>query len=71
MRSTAAEVLAKAKLTSEQLGTLAAALKAAGPMEVDRLLEAFAQSTDEQVGLALLAATPGLDGACQPFAPMR
>jgi putative heme-binding domain-containing protein len=55
-RSLATEVLARAKLTSEQLIALAHSLNGVGPMELDRLVDAFAQSSDEQVGLALLAA---------------
>ncbi len=55
-RSAAADVLARAKLSSDQLLALTEALKTIGPMEVDRLLEAFAQSTDEAVGRHLLAA---------------
>jgi putative heme-binding domain-containing protein len=56
LRSVTTEVLARAKLSSEQLLTLAEALKTVGPMEVDRLLEAFAQSNDDRVGQRLLAA---------------
>jgi putative membrane-bound dehydrogenase-like protein len=55
-RSAAADVLSRAKLNTEQLLALAESLKSAGPMEVDRLLEAFAHATDEKVGLALVAA---------------
>ena len=50
-RTTAADVLARAKLTPEQLARLADALRTAGPLEVDRLLAAFEQSTDEALGL--------------------
>jgi putative membrane-bound dehydrogenase-like protein len=55
-RSLAADVLSKAKLNSQQLIALTEVLRVLSPMEVDRLLEAFAQSADEPVGLALLAA---------------
>jgi putative membrane-bound dehydrogenase-like protein len=55
-RSLAADVLSHAILSGDQLLALADALKDAGPMEVDRLLEAFKQSTDERVGLRVLAA---------------
>jgi putative membrane-bound dehydrogenase-like protein len=55
-RSLAADVLARAKLSTEQLGTLAESLKTVGPMELDRLLDAFAQSADEGVGRKLVAA---------------
>jgi putative membrane-bound dehydrogenase-like protein len=54
VRSTAAEVLAKSKLSTDQLLALTEVVRAAGPMEADRLLEAFVQSTDENVGLTLL-----------------
>jgi putative membrane-bound dehydrogenase-like protein len=53
-RTTAADVLARAKLSSEQLGRLAETLQSAGPVEVDRLLAAFEQSSDETLGLKLL-----------------
>jgi putative heme-binding domain-containing protein len=54
LRSLAADVLSRSKLTADQLLALADALKNAGPMEVDRLLEAFAQSKEERVGLRVL-----------------
>jgi putative heme-binding domain-containing protein len=52
VRSLAAEVLAHAKLGREQLLALAGSLKDVSPMEVDRLLEALARTTDDAVGLA-------------------
>jgi putative heme-binding domain-containing protein len=55
-RVVAAEVLSRAKLTPEQLGRLAGSLQIAGPLEIERLLAAFAPSTDEGVGLTLVAA---------------
>src|SRR5439155_25978964 len=55
-RSLAAEVLAHARLNREQLLALAESLRTAGPLEVDRLLAAFEQTTDEAVGERLLAA---------------
>jgi putative membrane-bound dehydrogenase-like protein len=55
-RSLAADVLTRAALTREQFCALADAMKALGPMEVDRLLAAFEKTTDEAVGLRLLAA---------------
>jgi putative membrane-bound dehydrogenase-like protein len=55
-RALAADVLSQAKLHREQLLALADALKNVGPMEIDRVLQAFAQSTDERVGLRLVAA---------------
>ena len=53
-RTTAADVLARAKLTAAQLVRLADLLPTAGPLEVDRLLAAFEQSTDEALGLKLV-----------------
>src|SRR3569623_3011349 len=55
-RLAAVEVLSKATLTGEQLKSLADALKEVGPLEVERLLSAFEQTTDEEVGLKLIAA---------------
>jgi putative heme-binding domain-containing protein len=53
-RSTAADVLSHARLTTPQLSTLADFLRTAGPLEVDRLLGAFEQATDEALGLKLV-----------------
>ncbi len=55
-RTTAADVLARAKLTRPQLDRLADGLRTAGPVEVDRLLSAFEQSSDESVGLTMVKA---------------
>lgn len=55
MRSAAADVISRAKLTSGQLTALAESLRSVGPLERDRVLAAFAQSTDERVGLKLVA----------------
>jgi putative heme-binding domain-containing protein len=55
-RGLAADVLSRARLNSEQLMALTESLKTVGPMEMDRLLEPFAQSSDEKVGRALIAA---------------
>jgi len=54
LRGTAADVLSKAKLLSPQLRRLADALPKANPLELDRLVSAFAQSTDEAVGQRLV-----------------
>jgi putative membrane-bound dehydrogenase-like protein len=54
VRSTATDVLSRARLDPAQLTSLADALKAAGPLEVDRLLTAFERSTDEALGLKLV-----------------
>jgi putative membrane-bound dehydrogenase-like protein len=62
VRATAADVLAKAKLSNEQLAALTEALAEAGPIEVTRLLPAFEKSSDEAVGRKLVEAlrkTPG------------
>ena len=55
-RGLAADVLARAKLTGEQLRTLVSMVEITGPMEVNRLLEAFVQSTDDELGRRLVAA---------------
>ena len=73
VRSAAADVLSKAKLPPDQLVALAGAVKAAGPLEVDRLIDAYAQSTDETVGLSLVAAlteSPGRSGDSTAAGPL-
>ncbi|HEX7377870.1 MAG TPA: PVC-type heme-binding CxxCH protein [Pirellulales bacterium] len=55
-RAAAVEVLSKAKLSPEQLTALSAKLSLVGPLEIDRLLAAFEKTTDERVGLILVAA---------------
>jgi putative membrane-bound dehydrogenase-like protein len=55
-RALAADVLARAKLSSDQLLQLADALKRTGPMELEHLLDAFADTTDQAVGMHLVAA---------------
>jgi putative heme-binding domain-containing protein len=55
-RSAAAEILARAKLSPAQLEALTAAVREAGPIEVDRLLTAFEQTDDEAIGLKLVQA---------------
>ncbi|PYM09889.1 MAG: dehydrogenase, partial [Verrucomicrobia bacterium] len=59
MRESSASALARAKLDSEQLLALADSVKAAGPLEVTKLLGAFEHSTSETVGLRLVAALDG------------
>ncbi len=56
VRAAAADVLAKAKLTSGQLVALTKLFAHVGPLEADKLLGAYENSADEPVGLALLAA---------------
>ena len=55
-RGLAVDVLARAKLSADQLLALSESLKTVGPMEMDRLLEAFVQLSDDKVGQALVAA---------------
>jgi putative membrane-bound dehydrogenase-like protein len=55
-RAAAVDVLARAKLTSEQLLALTESLQAVAPMDINRLVEAFGQSSNEGVGTALLGA---------------
>ena len=55
-RSLAADVLARAKLTGEQLVALSGSLKGVGPMELGRLLDAFTRTSDEKVGRSLVGA---------------
>jgi putative membrane-bound dehydrogenase-like protein len=54
-RAAAAEVLGRARLHTDQLLALAEVLPSVGPMEINRLLDAFARSSEERVGLKLLA----------------
>jgi putative membrane-bound dehydrogenase-like protein len=53
-RGLAADVLSRAKLNREQLLALTDVLRTCGSMEADRLLGAFARTTDEEVGKRLL-----------------
>lgn len=55
-RAAAADLLTRAKLSADALDRLANALAAANPLELPKLLGAFAQSTDENVGLAFVRA---------------
>jgi putative heme-binding domain-containing protein len=55
LRGLAAEAISEATLTPAQLQQLAARLPRAAPLELDRLLTPFAQSTDEAAGKALVA----------------
>ena len=56
VRSTAAAVLEKATLDSAQLTSLTSVLQSAGPLELPRLIRAYAASTDEAAGLAMISA---------------
>jgi putative heme-binding domain-containing protein len=53
-RATAVEILATAQLSSEQLTRLTGLLGSVSPLDINRLLAAFASSRDEQVALALV-----------------
>lgn len=53
-RLLAADVLGRAKLSPAQLGALAASISAAGPLEIDRLLAAYAGCSDKDLGLKLV-----------------
>ena len=58
LRTAAADILAKAILSEAQLEELCETIKTVGPLELDRVLGALAQSTSETAGLKLLAALP-------------
>jgi putative membrane-bound dehydrogenase-like protein len=60
----AAGILGRARLTPEQLVSVAKSLSSVPPMERGKLLEAFARSTDETAGRALVAAL--MDPAVRP-----
>jgi putative heme-binding domain-containing protein len=65
VRVQAAEMLARASLTSPQLLQLAGVIETAGPMEVRALTPALGRSREAPIGLALLEAlgkSPGLPG---------
>jgi putative heme-binding domain-containing protein len=55
-RAAAGEVVSRAKLSPSQLLALTEVVQAAGPLDVDRLLSAYSQSTDDALGLKLVAA---------------
>jgi putative heme-binding domain-containing protein len=55
-RTTAAAVVEKVRLDAAQLATLAPSLRSATPIELPRILRAFATSGDERAGLAMVAA---------------
>jgi putative heme-binding domain-containing protein len=54
VRSAAAQALAAARLSEPQLIDLAARLDSVAPLELDKLLEAFAKSREDRAGLALV-----------------
>jgi putative membrane-bound dehydrogenase-like protein len=55
-RGLAADNLARCRLSREQLVTLIDSLNQVGPMEIDRVVQAFATCNDEQVGSKLVSA---------------
>ncbi len=55
-RAAAADVLLRAKLTTEQLGAIVEALHTTSPLDLAKLLNVFTKTTDEKVGLALVKA---------------
>ncbi len=55
-RGSAAEVLTRVPLSTPQFLKVASVVSAASPLELGKLLLPFAKSTDEAVGLALVAA---------------
>jgi len=56
VRSTAAALLERSTLDRAQLLSLASSLETAGPLELPRLLRAYASGTDEAVGVAMIGA---------------
>jgi putative membrane-bound dehydrogenase-like protein len=56
LRSAAVEVLGKANLTNPQLATLTESLKKVGPLELDRLVDAFARCSNDEIGQNLVKA---------------
>jgi putative membrane-bound dehydrogenase-like protein len=55
-RAAAVDILARARLSSDQLVALAHSLGSVGPLEFQRLFDTFTQSTDARVGLELVSA---------------
>src|SRR5262249_55823753 len=63
MRSAAAGVLTKSKLSEERLLALTERIKSVGPLEMTKLLTAFERSKSEAVGLKLVAALKEAKGS--------
>jgi len=55
LRAAAADIIGVAKLTAEQLAALTVVIQEVSPIELDRLLAPYERSTDEAVGLKLIA----------------
>ncbi|HEX3727424.1 MAG TPA: PA14 domain-containing protein, partial [Pirellulales bacterium] len=62
VRLDAADALGEAHLEAAQLKALATAMKSGGVLEMPKLLRAFEQSSDIDVGRALVAALPDSEG---------
>ena len=56
VRTLAVEILTRAQLSSAQLAAIAESLGTVGPLEVEPLLQVFKSSTDEALGLKVVAA---------------
>jgi putative heme-binding domain-containing protein len=56
LRTMAADVLARAKLSRPQFVALTGAVRSAGPLEIGRLLAAYENAADDEVGMRLVAA---------------
>jgi putative membrane-bound dehydrogenase-like protein len=56
LRSVAADVVSRAKFSADQLQELARRLPRFSPLDLDRVLGAYAQSADDAAGLALITA---------------
>jgi putative membrane-bound dehydrogenase-like protein len=70
IRTAAAAVLEKARLTRDQLVTMVDLLKSAGPLELPRLLAAFDNTNEEALGLAMLGAVAQSKGRSSVRADM-
>jgi putative heme-binding domain-containing protein len=55
VRSAAAEAIAKSHLTETQLDRLRVTIESAGPLELNRLLKPFGETTSEELGLRLVS----------------
>lgn len=55
VRSAAADTISKAKLSEAQLDQICGTIELVGPLELNRLLKPFGRSTDEAIGLKLIA----------------
>jgi putative membrane-bound dehydrogenase-like protein len=62
-RGSAAAALVRARLERDQLIALTSVMRAAGPLEVNRLLAAFEGVADEELGLELIAALEASPGS--------